>query len=79
MTSIASKPRGELVNVLYHIRVTDEAKEAAEVHKLQDQTLALSAWKSGARKSIQKVPANPPKKIAAVNAAYDEACKERRI
>lgn len=52
---------GKLVNVLYRIRVTDEAKEAEEVHRLQDQSLALplSEWTKGTRRSVQKKPENP--------------------
>ncbi len=50
-----------LVNVLYRIRVSDEAKEAKEVHQLQDQTFALplSEWIKGTRKSVQVKPAKP--------------------
>lgn len=55
------KSTGKLVNVLYRIRVSDEAKEAKEVHQLQDQTqaLPLSAWKKGERNSLQIKPKTP--------------------
>jgi hypothetical protein len=55
------KAPGKLVNVLYRIRVTDEAKDGPDVHKLQDQSLSLplSAWVKGERRSIQVKPAKP--------------------
>ena len=55
------KAPGKLVNVLYRIRVTDEAKDGLEVHKLQDQSLSLplSAWVKGERRSIQVKPVKP--------------------
>jgi hypothetical protein len=47
--------------VLYRIRVSDEATEAEEVHRLQDQTLALplSAWRRGVLESVQVKPKRP--------------------
>ncbi len=55
------KATGRLVNVLYRIRVNNEAKEAGEVHWLQDQslTLPLSAWIAGKRESIRVRPKTP--------------------
>ncbi|MEP4076325.1 DUF1254 domain-containing protein [Haloferula sp.] len=52
------KSPGKLVNVLYRIRVSDEAKEGEAARKLQDQSLSLplSAWVKGERKSIQVKP-----------------------
>ena len=52
---------GKLVNVLYRIRVTDEATEAPLVHALQDATLTmpLSAWQAGRRESVNAAPTQP--------------------
>ncbi len=56
------------MNVLYRIRVSDEAREAEEVLGLQDQTLALplSEWVKRTRESVQRKPAKPLEPMADV-------------
>jgi hypothetical protein len=52
---------GKLVNVLYRIRVTDEATESPVVHALQDATLTLplSTWQAGERETVKVAPETP--------------------
>ncbi len=52
---------GKIVNVLYRIRVADEAAEGDDARKLQDATLALPLqnWINGERTSSRILPSAP--------------------